>query len=259
MRNLVSAPLRGELTRVAHAAPAPAIDANLEAIGGTLERVVRLSSPARYQIPTVTVSNAQDEPQDAGAPWSWTSAEAATTHYALLSWLVHLTAAANDVDGLCHCLSMDDAQWEDNQHMVPGGIVNWINPASGRSPLHVAAINGSTQSVHALLKAGSLVHLRDSLGHTALYYVSDFHPSTGIMRGKPDRCRQAARQGNDEIVSTLISAGANLSGADLEGFAPLGVKMALLREDHAALEIWKKAGIPIPDRQQGESNKDVKS
>jgi len=232
VRNLVSAPLRGELTRVAHTAPAPAIDANLEAIGGTLSRVVRLSSPARHQIPTITVSNAQDqdEPPDAGAPWSWTGAEAATTHYALLSWLVHLAAAANDVDGLCHCLSTDDAQGDDNQHMLPGGLVNWINPASGRSPLHVAAINGSTQSVHALLKAGSLVHLRDSLGHTALYY--------------------AARQGNDEIVSTLISAGANLGGADLEGFAPLGVKMALLREDHAALEIWKKAGIPIPDRQQ---------
>jgi lysophospholipase len=61
----------------------------------------------------------------------------------------------------------------EEQHVIVGGIVNWINPASGRSPLHVAAINGSTQSVDALLKAGALVHLRDSLGHTALYYVSD--------------------------------------------------------------------------------------
>jgi lysophospholipase len=59
---------------------------------------------------------------------------------------------------------------------------------------------------------------------------------------------QAARQGNDEIVSTLISAGANLGGADVEGFAPLAVKMALLREDRAALNIWEKAGIPIPGR-----------
>lgn len=258
MRSLVSAPLRGELTRVVLAAPTPAIDANLEAISGTLSRVVRLSSAARHQIPTIIVPDAQDEPHDAGAPWSWTSAEAATTHYALLSWLVHLAAAADDVDGLCHCLSTDGEQGEGNQNMIPGGLVNWLNPASGRSPLHVAAINGSAQCVHALLKAGSLVHLRDSLGHTALYYVSDFRPSTGIMRGKPDPCRQAARQGHDEIVSTLVSAGANLSGADFEGFAPLGVKMALLREDHAALDIWEKAGVPVPDRQQ-KSKEDVKS
>jgi 60kDa lysophospholipase len=78
------------------------------------------------------------------------------------------------------------------------------------------------------------------------------------MRGNPDLC-QAARQGNDEIVSTLISAGANLGGADVEGFAPLAVKMALLRGDRAALNIWEKAGIPIPDRQQQESEEEVKS
>jgi lysophospholipase len=172
VRNLVSAPLRGELTRAPRAAPTPAIDLNLEAIGSTLLHVVRLSYPARQQTPTIAISDAQDEPPDAGAPWAWTAAEATTTHGALLSWLVHLAAAANDVDGLSHCLSTDEAHGED-QHTIPGGIVNWINPASGRSPLHVAAINGSTQCVHALLKEGSLVHLRDSLGHTALYYVSD--------------------------------------------------------------------------------------
>jgi 60kDa lysophospholipase len=171
VRSMVGAPLRGELTRAAHATPTPAIDANLEVIGGTLSHVVRLSSHARHQIPNIAISDAQDEPPDAGAPWAWTAAEAATTHVALLSWLVHLAAAANDVDALLHCLSPDGARGED-QSMIPGGIVNWINPASGRSPLHVAAINGSAQCVHALLKAGSLVHLRDSLGHTALYYVS---------------------------------------------------------------------------------------
>jgi lysophospholipase len=68
---------------------------------------------------------------------------------------------------------------------------------------------------------------------------------------------QAARQGHDEIVSTLVTAGANLGGADVEGFAHLAMKMALLREDHAALNIWEKAGIPIPDRQQQQSKDDV--
>jgi len=219
----VGSPLRGELTRAPHAVRAPAIDTNLEAIGGVLSHVVRLALPMRHQTPTIVVSDAPDEPPDAGAPWAWTAAEVATTQGALLSWLIHLAAAANDVRGLEYCLSTDAA----------GGIVNWINPASGRSPLHVAAINGGVQSVRTLLEAGALVHLRDSLGHTALYY--------------------AARQGQDEIVSMLVSAGANLGGADVEGFASLAVKRALFREDDAALKIWKKAGIRIPDREQQQS------
>jgi Ankyrin repeat len=128
----------------------------------------------------VVISNAQDEPANAGAPWAWTAAEATTTENALLSWLIHLAAAANDVGGLTYCLSVDAARGEDQQHPIVGGIVNWINPASGRSPLHVAAMNGGAQSVDALLKSGALVHLRDTLGHTALYYVSDFLPSGGI-------------------------------------------------------------------------------
>jgi lysophospholipase len=70
--------------------------------------------------------------------------------------------------------------------------------------------------------------------------------------------RQAARQGHDEIVSMLVSAGGNLGGADLEGSASLAVKMALLRQDRTALDIWEKAGIRIPDRKQQQSRDDVK-
>ncbi|KAH9043063.1 L-asparaginase [Lactarius pseudohatsudake] len=229
VRSLVGSPLRGELTRAPHAVPTPAaIDANLEAIGGVLSHVVRLAVPVHHQTPRIVVPDGPDEPPDAGAPWAWTAAEVATTQGALLSWLIHLAAAANDVGGLEYCLSTDSAHGE--EYAIAGGIVNWINPASGRSPLHVAAINGGVQSVRTLLEAGALVHLRDSLSHTALYY--------------------AARQGQDEIVTMLVSAGANLGGADVEGFASLAVKKALFREDSAALKIWEKAGVRIPDRQQ---------
>ncbi|KAI9458271.1 L-asparaginase [Russula earlei] len=227
VRSLLGAPLRGELTRSPRAAPAYATDVNLETISDTLSHVVRLTARTRHATPAIVVSDVQGESSDAGAPWAWTAAEAATAQSALLSWLVHLSAATNDVGALSHCLSAEADELGEDHHTIAGGILNWINPASGRSPLHVAAMNGSAQCVHALLEAGSLVHLRDSLGHTALYY--------------------AARQGHDEIVSTLVSTGANLSGADLEGFAPLAVKMALLREDSAALKIWEKAGIPTPD------------
>lgn len=66
-----------------------------------------------------------------------------------------------------------------HQRSIAGGIVNCFDPASGRSPLHVAALNGSSKCINILLKSGALVHLRDSLGHTALYYasISSIHPS----------------------------------------------------------------------------------
>jgi len=51
----------------------------------------------------------------------------------------------------------------------------------------------------------------------------------------------------------LVSAGANLGGADVEGFASLAVKKAHFREDSVALKIWEKAGIRVPDRQQQQS------
>ena len=76
---------------------------------------------------------------------------------------------------------------------VAGGIVNVLDSASGRSPLHVAALNGSTKCAILLLESGALVHLRDSLDHTALYYVSDrlgnLDQLTEVLLGyrRPDR------------------------------------------------------------------------
>ena len=45
-------------------------------------------------------------------------------------------------------------------------------------------------------------------------------------------------------MSILVKAGANLSGADLEGgYVALAVEKAALAGDDAALRIWKEAGI----------------
>ena len=52
------------------------------------------------------------------------------------------------------------------------GIVNAIDPASGRNALHTACLLGSDDCAQSLLQAGALVHLRDNLGHTA--YVQLF-------------------------------------------------------------------------------------
>ncbi|KIJ69086.1 hypothetical protein HYDPIDRAFT_123159 [Hydnomerulius pinastri MD-312] len=177
VRELISMPLRGELTRQTLSAPSqPTTAPDLPSIQGLLTQFVRITNAAR-QTPQITLS-----PSDK----------------ALVA--------------------------------IPGGIVNCADAGSGRSPLHVAAINGSTASVSCLLESGALVHLRDTLGHTALYY--------------------AARQGHEEIVDTLVSAGANLGGMEYEaGYAELALKNALGAGDRNALNVWRKSGMdmPVPD------------
>ena len=147
---------------------------DLHNIQGLLDRFVHLTSATR-QIPMIPLStDIADLAQDSAAPWSETAAETAFTEAALLPSLMRLAAARNDVKCLEFCLAVS-ADWETEDGgrvVIPGGIINCIDPGSSRSPLHIAVLNGSTASVSCLLKAGALVHLRDNLGHTALYYVS---------------------------------------------------------------------------------------
>ncbi|KAI0028517.1 asparaginase-domain-containing protein [Vararia minispora EC-137] len=236
VRALVGTPLRGELTRSAPPPRRSSDDPAFDGVGGVLSRMIRLAIPdvSANGVPNVTVTSAPGaatpEDEDATASWSLTAKEASITEGALICFLIHLAVAADDVEGLEYCLvaeDKDDNCSERKYRVIAGGVVNWINPASGRPPLHVAALNGSTRCVHTLLKAGALVHLRDSLGHTALYY--------------------AARQGHEEIVSTLVSAGANLGGAD-SGAASLAVQRLMWMGDTAGLRIWKTAGMTVPDQ-----------
>lgn len=170
-------PLRGELTKSSHpAAPSQqAIEQNFDVIQGVLSHFLRLSTPSTGPQIIVSPSSTSETPAEAAAPWSWTAAEASSAESALLPFLIHLSAARNDLESLNYCLSADAAASDENStqgRSIPGGLVNCVDPASGRSPLHVAALNGSVQCVATLLRSGALVHQRDALGHTALYYVS---------------------------------------------------------------------------------------
>jgi 60kDa lysophospholipase len=179
IRNFVGIPLRGELTRPSAALPhKPSSNDSMENLEGLLSQIVRLSVPQMSQVPKIVVSSEKIDTsaKDIAKPWSSTASEAAMSEGVLFSFLIHLAAAADDLEGMSACLlsstSTSDSLGTAPPPAAPGGLVNWINPASGRSPLHVAAINGSTKCVNALLEAGALVHLRDTLGHTSLYYVS---------------------------------------------------------------------------------------
>ncbi|KAG2096335.1 asparaginase-domain-containing protein [Suillus discolor] len=233
VRSLISLPLRGELTPpVPSLAAAPSLDGVNIDLSRLLSQFVRLSSSAaKADIPQIVIG---EEAQDAAAPWSRTAAERASTEAALLPFLVHLAVARDDVEGLEFCItsagtaSCSGMTEGTAEVVVPGGIVNCLEAGSGRSPLHVAALNGNMRCVEKLLESGALVHLRDELGHTALYY--------------------AARQGHGLIVDTLVSAGANLGGMENEaGYVGLAAQNAINAGDEAVVEIWRRAGAKIID------------
>ncbi|KAF8891218.1 L-asparaginase [Infundibulicybe gibba] len=234
VRSLIGIPLRGELTRPSGAAAPPlqpTAERNMEYMQNVLSRFVRLSHPPS-QLPQIVVSESplEESSHDAAAPWSLTAAEAASTEEVLLPFLMHLATAKDDVKTIKYCLAPGSESGSnteipplESQHgNIPGGIVNCLEPASRRSPLHVAALNGNIKSVNLLLQSGALVHLRDALGHTALYY--------------------AARRHHEEVVEALVQAGATLGGFD-GGFVALAIKNALRAGDHVAIRIWTKTGI----------------
>ncbi|KAI0078202.1 asparaginase-domain-containing protein [Panus rudis PR-1116 ss-1] len=256
VRQLMGTPLRGELSLPPSTMPTSRSQQNsmndsLNTIQGLLTQAVRLSVSKSQHVPQITVSSDQADSStnadedDAAAAWSWTAAEAALTESALYPFLMHLAASKDDVDGIKFCLQSESNLHAGNERLgaedpdghvslktaVSGGVVNCIDPASGRSPLHAAALNGSVRCVEALLEAGALVHLRDNLGHTALYY--------------------AARQGHERVVETLVKAGANLGGSDIEGgFVSLITKRAALAGDERAMEIWAMTSAKmISDRE----------
>jgi lysophospholipase len=233
VRSLISSPLRGELTPPVSSLPAaPSSDDVDTDLSELLSQFVRLSSSVRkIDIPQIVIG---EEAQGAAAPWSRTAAERASTEAALLPFLMHLAVARDDVEGLEFCITSAGTALYSGviegtaEVVVPGGIVNCLDAGSGRSPLHVAALNGNMRCVEKLLESGALVHLRDELGHTALYY--------------------AARQGHVGIVDTLVSAGANLGGMENEaGYVGLAMQNAVHAGKEAMVDIWRRAGVKLVD------------
>ena len=250
-----------------------------ESLPNILHQISRLSAPPPV-LPTIqlTIPNTPTSgpllgrstslsrlAKDVTSPWSNTVSETASTEAALLPFLVHLAVVRDDADALRFCFdtssAVDATPIGEPAHPifagggveipqifnmslsgrgVTGGIVNVLDPASGRTPLHVAALNGSSKCAMLLLENGALVHLRDSLDHTALYYVSgQFRALSQLTQV---RWVQAARQGHESIVSHLVQAGAHLGGSDF-AFMRVAVRKALHLGDHATLGVWRQVGV----------------
>ncbi|KAH0583618.1 hypothetical protein H2248_009236 [Termitomyces sp. 'cryptogamus'] len=229
VRDLMMTSLRGELTRHSRTALSnPPVERTLESIQDVLYEFVRLTQLSTSGSPITLTPDTPIETaaRDATAPWTWTAGEAAMTEAVLIPFLIHLAAAKNDIMTMRFCIDVyggKDGTEEPHKTMnVVGGVVNCADPTNGQTPLHAACLNGAVQAVDLLLRNGALVHLRDSLEHTSLYY--------------------AARQGHEDIVENLLQAGATLGSVD-EPFAIVRLKTALLVGDQTAKRIWRKAGV----------------
>ncbi|KAF8590051.1 L-asparaginase [Ramaria rubella] len=233
VRGLIRTPLRGELTlSIPLLERQASVDASLENVQDVLSHIIRLSSLKAK--PSKTISSADsDDGSITAAPWSWTNADTMTTESALLPLLIHLAAARNDIEALSWCIEsaaygdVSSTKAEYTSAARAAGIINCLDIASGRSPLHIAALNGNDEAAVLLINSGASVHVRDSLDHTALYY--------------------AARQGHEMIVDKLMDAGALLGGSDVtSGFVSLAVTRSLKQSaEPRLLQIWLKAGASI--------------
>ncbi|KAJ4475866.1 asparaginase-domain-containing protein [Lentinula lateritia] len=231
VRKLMGVPLRGELTRLSLVPPPSqlSVERNLESLNGVLSHFSRLSnqSSAHDPGPQIVISNLDEATQDAAASWSWTAAEAGSAEAALYPLLLHLAVARNDIESIEFCLSKNtrdadsDFGTADVSGLIAGGMANCMDPGSGKTPLHTAALNGYVESMTLLLNSGALVHQRDALGHTALYY--------------------AARQGHIDVVNLLNKMGSTLSVVD-NIFAALAVANASKTGDQRLLDVWISAG-----------------
>lgn len=168
VRRMIGVSLRGELTRfVKPAVRSP--DHHGKSLDNIMAQILRFSAPILSQQGTAPRSSAEPDEAQA-APWSLTATESAATQSVLIPFLVHLAVSRDDLDGLKR--SLESAKDLPNETSLPHGFLDCLDCGSGRTPLHVAALNGSVRCAEYLLEKGALVHPRDLLDHTALYYVS---------------------------------------------------------------------------------------
>ena len=126
--------------------------------------------------------------------------------------------------------------FKDAIRVLRGNGITDINlrDQDGNTPLHLAAINGQTETVRALIELGADVNLAGNFRATPLHEAAR-HGHTETVQALIDAkavmnladnfgvtpLYEAARHGHTEIVQALIDAKAVVNLADNFGFTPL--------------------------------------
>ncbi|CED85422.1 Asparaginase [Phaffia rhodozyma] len=231
VRRLISIPLRGEISIPQDDTTVPSEFHSLERLQELLTHATQLASSntslKSVGLPKLTSDSATMETslldgKDPVASWSRAPDSSVILESAILPHLLLRATMSNDPEVL-EDLLRKYARPEDRRSPPPVNPANTTNEV-GMSLLHVAALHGSEKAVEVLLKRGAIVHCRDLLGHTPLYY--------------------AARQAHKQCVALLKAAGALFAGSDVdEGYFDLGKRraMALLaaqNHDQTLIDLW---------------------
>ncbi|GAA6055365.1 hypothetical protein JCM3770_001073 [Rhodotorula araucariae] len=238
VRKLIGQPLRGELTPLSPVPTYSSPSTSETRLRTLFSQLVECApSPNRPAAQTVApdAGNDGDEPvlpQEFAPAWPSTLKDEEALKAAVMPWLL-AQAATKPGPLLSTLLSSLEAK-------VPGSaplaatsssalalpsLLNEPAPTTLQTPLHLAALSGSTSNVELLLASGASVHARDAHGHSPLFY--------------------AARQGDRAalaVVRALRAAGARFTEAELEaGEVGLEVVKAERAADALAVEGWAEA------------------
>jgi cytohesin len=118
-----------------------------------------------------------------------------------------------------------DAAWRHieivNLLLNAGAQVNIAERKSGETPLHSAVLHDKLNIVEALLSAGADVNAKDKWGSTPLHFAASPGTATALLKAKAKvnavnsggriPLHDAAHRGMDQVVQTLLGAGADVN------------------------------------------------
>ncbi|BGP30505.1 hypothetical protein JCM10296v2_002260 [Rhodotorula toruloides] len=240
VRKLLAQPLRGELTPVA---PVPTYSSPLDTetrLRTLFSQLVECAPPnSRSSVSPHKVVKPQLTGEDPVLPSEFTSAwpsslaDEDALKAAVLPYMLAQAASRSSelLQTLVTSLSVPNAALSSATTATsshPLALPSLLNePASVtlQTPLHLAVLALNAQNVELLLASGASVHVRDTHGHSPLFYAAKAGGTFGLA-----------------IVRSLKAAGAHLSEAEVEsGQVGLEIVKAEKAVDATAREVWLEA------------------
>ncbi|KAK7246870.1 hypothetical protein RIF29_41740 [Crotalaria pallida] len=140
------------------------------------------------------------------------------------------------------------------EELLRAGLDPDIGDSKGKTPLHIAALNGHEECVKVLLKHACNVHIRDNNGNTALWdAITSKHYS--IFRilyqlaalSDPhiagDLLCTAAKRNDVTLINELLKQGLNIDSKDHHGITPIQIAMEQNHVDMVELLVMNGADI----------------